>query len=109
MCIRDSPYVSASLGEAFNRAYSYTEYPVTTADVPMTQPFGNHSTKSFTYSVGFGVDADITKHLRLGAGYRFANLGNASLGVTSLQTGTHTISNANLYTNELLAQISYIG
>ena len=103
------PYVSASLGEAFNRAYAYTESPVTSADEPMIQPFGNHSTRSFTYSVGFGVDVNITEHLRLGAGYRFADLGNASLDVTPLQTGTNTISNTHLHTNELLAQITYVG
>lgn len=103
------PYISLSLGEAFNNAYSYTEYPVTSFDSPMTQPFGNHTTKSFTYSAGLGVDVNIAEHVRFGAGYRFVDLGNASLGTTSLQNGTNTISNSHLYTNELLAQISYVG
>ncbi len=103
------PYVSASVGAAFNRAYAYTETPITSADVPMTQPFGNHATRSLTYSAGLGVDVNITEHVRLGAGYRFVDLGNASLGVTPLQTGTSTISSTHLHTNELLLQISYVG
>lgn len=103
------PYVSASLGEAFNQAYAYTEYPVTSADVPMTQPFANHLSRSLTYSVGFGIDVDLTEHVRLGAGYRFADLGNANLGITPLQSSTNKISNTHLYTNEVLAQLEFVG
>ncbi len=103
------PYLSASIGSAFNKAYQYTEYPVTTADLPMTQPFANHSNTSLTYSAGLGFDVDITEHWRLGAGYRFVNLGNVNLGTTPLQSSTGTISNSHIYTNELLAQISYLG
>lgn len=103
------PYISASIGEAFNKAYSYKEYPVTSTDVPMIQPFANHSTQSFTYSAGFGVEVNVLEHLRLGVGYRFADLGNARLGVSPLQSDANTISNPHLYTNEVLAQISYVG
>jgi opacity protein-like surface antigen len=103
------PYLTASVGEAFNKATSYTEFPITSADVPMTQSFADHSTSSFTYTVGFGVDVDMTDHVRLGAGYRFMDLGNASLGVSSLQTGNNTLSNSHLYTNEVLAQLSLVG
>ena len=75
----------------------------------MTQPFGNHTTTSLTYAAGFGVDVNITQHWLIGAGYRFVNLGNASLGTTPLQSGTQTISNSHINANELLALLSYVG
>lgn len=103
------PYISASVGEALNKAYAYTEYPLSSEDVPMTELFNSHTTKAFTYTAGLGVDVDIAEHLRVGAGYRFVGLGNASLGASPLQDGTNTISHTQLHANELIAQITYLG
>jgi opacity protein-like surface antigen len=103
------PYVTAGLGEAFNKAYGYSESPITSDAVPMTQAFGSHSSRSFTYSVGLGIDVDLQEHLRVGVGYRFVDLGNARLGTTPLQSDNSTISNTHLHTNEFLAQFSYVG
>ncbi len=103
------PYLAVSLGEAFNKAYNYTETPASTADVSLTPPFGNHTTNAFSYSLGLGIDLDITNHWRLGLGYRFVDLGSASLGVTPSQIGTHTISNTPIYVNEVLLRISFLG
>jgi opacity protein-like surface antigen len=75
----------------------------------MTQPFGSHSNSAFTYSVGLGIDVNIAEHWRLGAGYRFLDLGGASLGVSGLQSGTRTISNSHIHANELLLQVSFVG
>ncbi len=103
------PYINLGLGESLNKAYSYLEYPTSSDNVPMTQPFANHTTRSFTYIAGLGIDVDIQKHIRVGAGYRFADLGNANLGTTPLQSGTTMISHRHLYTNEFLAQLSFLG
>ncbi|MDR3491337.1 MAG: outer membrane beta-barrel protein [Gammaproteobacteria bacterium] len=103
------PYVSAGVGGALNKAYAYIEKPLTSDAVPMAQPFGSHNTKSFTYMAGLGVDVDLGEHVRAGIGYRFADLGHASLGVTPLQSSTNTISNTHLHTNEYLVQFSYVG
>lgn len=103
------PYILASLGMATNRAYGYTEYPVTDFDVPMSMPFGNHTNKTFTFSLGLGVDVNLSEHIRIGAGYRFVDLGSAALGTTPLETGNQTITNPDIHANELLAQVSFIG
>jgi opacity protein-like surface antigen len=103
------PYFSLSFGRACNKSYQYTETPVTSADVPMLVPFANNTAHTWAYSLGVGLDVNIAANWRLGAGYRFVNLGSASLGTTPLQSGTETISNDPIHTNELLAQISYVG
>lgn len=103
------PYVTAAVGEAINKTYGYSETPVTSMDVGMGQPFAGQTAHAFTYTVGLGADVDISEHLRFGGGYRFINLGSASLGPTPLQSGTNTISNKQIHANEFLVQLSYVG
>ncbi len=103
------PYLSLGAGEAFNKAYAYIETPVSSENLPMAQPFAGHTTQSFTYLGGIGMDIDMGKNVRMGVGYRFVNLGNASLGMTPLQSSVNTISNSHLYTNEFLLQLTIIG
>ncbi|MFI4919512.1 MAG: outer membrane protein [Legionellales bacterium] len=102
------PYVVGALGESFNRAYGYHELPISSADAPMTQPFANTKTSVFSYSLGLGVDMELTQHVRLGLNYRWSQLGKASLGKTPLQDGTTTITHAHLPTNEFLLEVGYL-
>ena len=103
------PYATVGLGNVTNRTHSYEETPIDSTDVPMTEAFGDHTTNSFTYAAGLGVDVDIEQHLRFGLGYRFVDLGKASLGVTPLQDSMTTISHSHLHTNEFLAQLTFVG
>ncbi len=101
-------YVLVGFGAAFNDAYSYS------TDVPpfltFTRTYSNHSTTAFSYEMGGGVDADITDQLRLGIGYRFADLGKAQLGSATIDSTSvsGTLSQSHLYTNELLAQMTWL-
>jgi opacity protein-like surface antigen len=99
------PYVIAGLGEALNYAYSYQE---TTSDIysQTMAPFAGHMQHSFTYALGTGMDMDLTRHFKVGAGYRYINLGRASLGTSSWQTTTQTPSFNHLYANEFLLQFT---
>jgi opacity protein-like surface antigen len=103
------PYLTAGIGEAINRSYSYKEDPITTDAVPMAIPFDNHTSRSLTYSAGLGIDIDITKNVRIGASYRYLDLGRARLNQTPLQTNTAKLSYTHLHTNELLMQLTYVG
>ncbi len=102
------PYVSLGLGAAFNQAYAYT------TNVPFsltfTPEFTNHSTTSFAYSVGVGIDVDIHQNWRLGAGYRFVGLGQANLGNGLIDTTsfTSTLTQSNLYAQTVMAQLTYL-
>ena len=103
------PYVDVGVGEAFNRASNYYEYALPdSGGVPMSQPFGNHSTSNFTYIAGLGIDVDVTHYVRFGLGYRYADLGKAGLGTTPLQIYTSTIKNNSITSNTFLFQISVI-
>ncbi len=101
------PYFSWELGAALNRATGYREVSFTPGVAPM-DPFANHSKYSFAYGVGFGVDYNLSQHIRLGTGYQFADLGAASLGMTSAESTAETLSLSHGYTNQLRFQLTFI-
>jgi opacity protein-like surface antigen len=102
------PYIDVGIGEAFNQSNNYSEFPTVSSSVPMPSSFGNNSTNHFTYIAGLGVDVDINKNLRVGAGYRYANFGNTRLGTSPLQADTNTLYTHAITSNEVLFQLSAI-
>lgn len=101
------PYVSAELGAAFNQASNYQETPREVGAIA-TPPFSNHSQTSFTWGVGAGVDYTLNQRMRLGVGYQFADLGAVSLGQTTAQTTTQSVSLSHLYANQLRFQLTLL-
>ena len=102
------PYVSWGLGAAFNRANNYHEAPLIPDAVP-TLPFANNMQTSFTWGVGAGFDYTINSHVRVSAGYQFADLGSVSLGSTlAATTTTQTLYFPHLYTNQLRFQFTFL-
>ena len=101
------PYVSGGMGAAFNNAGAYQEDSITSGVSP-SRSFSNHQQTSFTWAAGVGIDYDLSSHVRMGVGYQFANLGSASLEVSPGQQTTQTPSIANLYTNQIRFQATFI-
>ncbi len=101
------PYVFLGLGAGINESTNYeTDVPKSTT----TRNFVENTTTSFIYTLGVGVDVDLTDFLRLGAGYRFTDLGKSELGASTLD-GTHvsgTLSQESLYSNVVLGQITLL-
>jgi opacity protein-like surface antigen len=101
------PYATFGLGVAFNDSSNYT------TNVPpfvtFTPQFTNHINAAFSYSVGLGMDLDVYKKWRVGAGYRFTDLGKANLGLGPLDVTpfTSSLSQSHLYAQEVVAQLSY--
>lgn len=102
------PYVLVGLGAAFNKAYNY--YTTVPRFLTFTRMYSNNSTTSFSYALGIGLDYDVTSQIRLGLGYRFADLGKVELGSAVIDTTSvsGTLSQSNLYTNEVLVQFTWV-
>jgi opacity protein-like surface antigen len=102
------PYALLGVGVAFNRAYDYaTAVPALT----YTPRYTNNTTHSLSSVLGLGLDVDITQHVRAGLGYRFSDLGQrVTLGSAVLNPsgGKGALSQAHLYANEILAQLTWI-
>lgn len=102
------PYLSVGIGAAINHAYNYdTTVPPFLTFTPM---FANHTSTSFSYNAGLGVDVDIPCNWRFGIGYRFTDLGKVQLGSGVIDTTpiTGTLSQSHFYNHEVLAQLTYL-
>lgn len=102
------PYVLLGAGWAFNSATNYsTTFPF---NLTFTRDYNSHYTSAFSYSVGVGVEFQLATSVRLGVGYRYANLGTSSLGkssVNSIPVGGTLSSKPHIYANELMAQLTF--
>lgn len=107
-CHQYHPYIAFAFGVAFNKAYGYqVDYPPFLTFSPL---FSSNRTTAFTYRLGFGIDVDTLANLRLGIGYRFSDLGKVSLGsghIDTVKIGS-TLTQSHLYTQELVAQLTYM-
>ena len=103
------PYLLLGLGTAFNDASNYeTNVP---PFLTFTRQYQNNSNQtSFSYTVGTGIDVTIAEHFRLGVGYRLADFGPIELGGATIDTTrvSGTLSQTHRYTNEILAQITWV-
>ena len=108
------PYLSVGLGAGFNKATEFSAVTTETDSNNLTPVFANNNHTAFSYSVGLGVDTEIREKLRLGLGYRFSGFGNVSLGAGAIVINNYTFpvsfipSIANVYSNQFVAQISYV-
>ncbi len=102
------PYVSAGTGVAFNQVSDYqTSVPYTET---FTRMYANNTTTTFSYTLGTGLDIDLSEHLRLGVGYRFSDLGHVSLGDATIDSTpvSGTLAQSHLYAQTLLAQLTWL-
>lgn len=102
------PYFLLGLGASFNNASNYsTNVPPFLA---FTRQYQDGTQSAFSYAIGFGADVEIMKSVRLGAGYRFADLGKVKLGGATIDTTSvsGTLSQTHFYTNEILAQVTWV-
>lgn len=102
------PYFAFGLGESYNQTGSYSvNYPPFLTFSPI---FSNNSTASFAYTLGVGIDVDLTTNWRGGVGYRYANLGNSNFGAATLDTTTinASLQQENVYVSEVVAQLTYL-
>jgi opacity protein-like surface antigen len=105
---RFHPYLSVGIGEAINNVYGYTvDYP---HFLTFTPQFNSHINHSISYMFGVGVDVDVSSHVRLGAGYRFNNRGQADLGGGTIDTESisETLKQSHLYGQDVLIQLTYL-
>ncbi len=102
-----TPWLSASVGVGFNRAYGFDNTPVIFEALPNAN-FTNHTTTAFTYTLGIGVQKTLSEHWQTGIGYEFTDWGKSQLGRAEDQTLNSGIALNHLYTNGLLLNLSYI-
>jgi len=95
------PWVSGSLGVGFNKAHDFTNTPTISEAVVMPN-FTNNTTTALTYTLGTGIQRNLTPHSQIGIGYEFADWGQSQLDRASGQTVNRGLFLSHLYTNGFL-------
>lgn len=101
-----TPWVSASAGIGYNRAYSFTNNPTIFEALP-TSNFNNKTQTALAYTLGIGLQKNIDTHWQIGLGYEFANWGKNELARSPEQTVGSGLHLGHLYTNGILLSLTY--
>ena len=108
------PYASVGIGAAFNATNKYKTSTQESGSINLTPVFHDKSQAEFSYSLGLGIDTDISQKIRIGLGYRFSDFGKASLGSGQVVLNNYnypvpfSLSTNRTYANQFIAQISYL-
>lgn len=101
------PWVSGSIGVAFNNAHSFNSSPIIFEAVP-TPNFASHTVTACTYTLGAGVQKVLSTHWQIGVGYEFADWGKSHLDRAEEQTLNNGLVLNHLYTNGILFNLTYL-
>ena len=101
------PWISASLGVEFNKAYGFNNTPTISEEV-QSPNFTSNTTTAFTYTIGIGAERQINPHWQMGVGYEFSDWGKNHLGRAAQQTQNSGLNLNHLYTNGVLFNLTYI-
>jgi opacity protein-like surface antigen len=101
------PYLTAGIGGGFNKA---KQFSTTVPDyLTVTPSFTDHTNSSLSYMLGLGIDILLLSNATVGIGYAFSDLGEVGLGNGSIRgiTLANYLNQSHLYTNTILAQLSW--
>lgn len=108
------PYFSIGLGAAFNEAYDFRLSTSETGSINVAPTYRDRTSTSFSYTLGAGLDASLTQHIRVGVGYRFSDFGKFQFSDGDIAINNvsflipFNLSTSNLYANQFLARVTYI-
>ncbi len=105
---RVRPFLMFGIGAAFNKTSHYQTN--VSPFLEFTPSFANNTQTQFTYAVGPGLDVSLTPSFRVGAGYRFTDLGAANTGTGQIDAIpiSNRLHQSPLYASEALLQLTYV-
>lgn len=101
------PYLTAGIGWGINTA---KQFQTTVPDyLTVTPTFSNQTNSALSYTLGLGVDILLSTKVAMGVGYLFSDLGQVGLGHGLIRNTVlpNYINQSHLYTNTVLAQLSW--
>lgn len=101
------PWVNGRLGVGFNRSHNFTNTPLIFEALPNAN-FSNHTNTTFTYTIGAGVQKLLNTHWQIRVGYEFADWGRSGLGRAPGQTTNSGLELNNIYTSEVMYNLTYV-
>jgi hypothetical protein len=101
-----SPYITGSGGFAYNYSYTYqnTSY---SRNISADPNFGDNGNLAFSYSVGAGLQRDITCNYRVGVGYEYYSWGKSRLSPAGGQLTNNAPIINNIYSQSVVISLTY--
>ncbi|CAM2843959.1 outer membrane protein [Legionella worsleiensis] len=100
------PYISGSLGAGFNHSHGFNSLSISPYLYPSPW-FADETTVAFSFTLGAGVQMILNPNWQLALGYQWGDWGKSYLGGDG-NTITKGPRLSHLYTNEVLASLSYV-
>jgi opacity protein-like surface antigen len=100
-------YLMGGVGVSRNEASNYSAYSLEDTTISVGE-FASNTANSFSYSAGFGIEAEFASFLRMGLGYRYADLGKVSLGTFDLGNTSEILTTTSMPTQEMVFQITIL-
>ena len=101
------PYISASIGVGWNKAYDFSMQPLIFEALP-TSGFQAQRNTALTYTLGVGLEKILTAHWHLNIGYQFSDWGASYLKSLPMQMSNLSLGLNHLYNQQLQCAISYL-
>lgn len=102
-----TPWVSGSLGVAFNQAHAFSNTPIISEAVVMPG-FSAQTITTLTYTLGVGFQRNLNRYWQVGLGYEFADWGKSQLDRAPEQVFNSGLKLSHLYTNGVLLNLTYV-
>lgn len=103
------PYFGYGLGAATNHLSRYQQsVPEAMSTFIPSAPFQTNNTTSFTYDLAAGLEYVVHEHGRVSIAYQYNSMGKAAFKPSLTQATNQALSIANLQSNQLRFQLSYI-
>lgn len=100
-------YLSGSAGVGYNHSSSFRITPLIDTEVA-APTFTDHTSESFSYTFGVGIETPVDPNWRVGVGYEWAAWGMSQLDRAPGQTVGSGLRLGNLRAQAVIASISYI-
>jgi opacity protein-like surface antigen len=101
------PYITASVGVAFNAAYGYETIPWINPTVSSLW-FDKKTSLAFTYSAGLGLEKTLSPHWAVGVGYEFSDWGKSGFNQATTQPWVYDGPQlTHMYEHRGIVSISY--
>lgn len=100
------PWISASLGLGLNQSTHFTNTPIIYEAIASPN-FTNRQQTALSYTLGLGLQSQLTNNWQTGLGYEFADWGASGLDRASTQTMNSGLSRPHFYTNAILVNLTF--
>lgn len=102
-----APFISASAGVGFNRAYDFTITPKISSEVA-APAFKNHTKAAFSYALKIGLQKSFSTKLHAAIGYEWADWGRVNLSRANGQRLNQGLTLKHAYAQQLQFALFYI-